>query len=201
MHLAVVPRNSVVALAPPRPTSVALGIAGIGELTFIATVVPLSAAPETGYGPFLSYGLLLAAVSFGLITLLSSRVEGTAEDVRIFGVLTERRIPISRFTSVDALNGLFVSTDERAYGCVGYGPSLAQEFLHSKRYARAGDTIERWASARLSDERTEDRPRPHVFPRRWLLVGPFICVPAALAYTTVLWAFAAPIRAALWPSP
>lgn len=194
-------RKAVVTLAPPRPVFVAAGVVAIGVFGFIAAVVPLSAPPQSGYGPFIRFGLLLAAVALVITSLMSSRVGGTEGDIRIFGALTETRIPIDLVTSVEVSNGLLVVAGGKTYGCIGYGASFGQQIKPSKRFARAGMSVTQWVAARRGGATAAHQTASYVLLRRWLIVGPPACIAVALAYSTILWGVATPIRSLLWPAP
>lgn len=193
------PDHERVLLGPPRTVVVAGGVIVVLVLAFISVAVPVS--DQGGYRSFPGYMALLAVGAWAAVLGATARIEVQGADLVLVNFATVRRLPKSEILGVDGSNGVVVQTTTGTYQAVGYGSSLAQPFVHSRRYARVAERIQAWAGVRgtptrppafetldevgLSGRHRQSRTPAHL--RRLLVVGLPIAVISAQVLGVVLW--------------
>ncbi|MCB2177041.1 MAG: hypothetical protein KQH57_14610 [Actinomycetales bacterium] len=168
-------------------------------LTFIGVAVPVS--DQGGYRSFPGYMAFLAVGAWAMVLAATTRIEAQGSDLVLVNFATVRRLPRSEIVGVDGTNGVVVHTTSGTYEATGYGGSLAQNFVHSRRYARVAARIQEWAGV----GGTATRPptfevldavgrsgrhrqiRVPARPRRLLVIGLPVAAVATQALGVVLW--------------
>lgn len=188
-----------VLLGPPRPVMVALGAVAFVILAFAAVAVPVS--DQGGYRSFPGYMAFLAVGTWAVVLMATARIEAQGADLVLVNFATVRRLSRSEIVGVDGSNGVVVHTTTGTYEAVGYGSSLGQDFVRSRRFARVAARIQAWAGVGGSTSRpptveTLDalgqsgrhrQTRAPARPRRLLVVGLPIAILATQVLGVVLW--------------
>lgn len=191
---------SRVLLGPPRPQIIVVSTMAVLVLTFIGVAVPVS--DQGGYRSFPGYMAFLAVGAWAMVLASTARIEAQGSDLVLVNFATVRRLPRSEIVGVDGSNGVVVHTNSGTYEATGYGGSLAQNFVHSRRYARVAARIRAWAGVGGTASRppaletlavvgpSSGRHRQNrvpARPRRLLVIGLPIAIVATQALGVVLW--------------
>jgi hypothetical protein len=178
--------------------TVAMGVLDVLVLAFIGIAVPVS--DQGGYRSFPGYMAFLAVGVCAMLLAGTARIEAQGDDLVLVNFATVRRLPRSEIVGVDGSNGVVVHTTTGTYEAVGYGSSLAQNFVHSRRYTRVAARIQAWAGVggtasrpptfetldAMSRSGRHRQTRVPARPRRLLVIGLPVAVVAAQALGVVL---------------
>jgi len=164
----------------------------------VLAIVTVSVSAADPWSEYLANATGLALLSWVLILIASTRVDGVGDQLRVVNVATTVTVPAARVRGAEAQSGLaIVLDDERRIDCVAYGDSTLKDLFPRLRPVRHVGRVEQWASRHGGGPDAGPPPAREVrtsirtfawcgFPVLWL---------ASASYMAVVRTVADPLRA------
>lgn len=113
----------------------------------VLALVSVSVSEADPWSEYLANGTCLAAMTWFLLLIASTRVDGVGGELKVVNMLAAVTVPGAKVRGAETESGLaIVLDDERRIECVGYGDSVLKDLFPRLRPVRHVRGVVEWAS-------------------------------------------------------